>query len=374
MPLANLLRAASAPILLSCALLTRAHADGYVGNAWGNERKYTVFEFTNGGNALKPVPSVHETAWPSAIRTGVGGSIVTVYLSDLFNGRWSRVHRWVSNAGDGYVDGGVVLTANGSEPNGIGPAVTTFDGSLYRIFYLVRGPSGPGLTINLATSSDGINFSRQGVVYTADAEAPGGLSLTYACTDGSTSYLVLHAYSSGFETAKAVIVSAASPDGPYSSPTVVISPSGVTGTISGFAGNNFATLTGPLTIGRHILVKSGAGSAAEPYTPVEISGRLAWFDRALAQSHSNAPWADAISKKVDLSFITRSGGTWTGAVTGYGHFPGVVSEYTARASAPSVTGPWTLGPGHLLQPFFNSGNRSSENPEPIRTNSSCLAE
>lgn len=342
------------------------YAAGFVGNAYGVEGKYQIFEFTAAGHALRPVSGTSEAAWPSAITIG---TTTTVYGSELVSGVWSNIRRWTSVSGAAYTDTGAVFTAGAGEPYGIGPATVTYDGSLYRLFYLIRGSTGPGTSIGLATSTTGTSFTRVGVIYTAGTEAPGGLAVSYACTDDSTSYIVFHGYSTTLTSGTPYLISSTTPSGTYSSPQALLSPSAVGGTVTGTMGNAFASFTGTMTIGHPTVVN---GTKSEVYIPTETIGSTVYFDRPLDASYSATADADFVKSKADVSFIQKlADGTWTGGVTGYGQFSSVTSEYTARITAPSVTGTWTIGSGYLLNPYFNSGEKSTENPEPIRTDSSC---
>lgn len=336
---------------------------GYVGNA-NDGSKYAIFEFTKDGDPLRPVSqgSLDGAAWASPI---VDGSNTRVYGSVLASGVWGSIHRWSSIAGAPYVDDGAVLTANASEPYGIGPGALNFDGTTYRLFYLIRGAGGPGVEIALATSTDGLTFTRQGIVYTCGSEAPGGASLSFACTIGSASYLLIHAYAADLQTASSFIASAASPDGPYTFLCSAVEPSGVSGTATGSAGNNFISFTGNgFTEGVPVVIQA-SDISAQPYIPKEISGNSMWLDRPLECSPNSAPIAQITRNKVDLSYISQlADGTFEGAVTGYGSLP-VLCEYTVKVIAPAITGPWTFAQDYLLKPYFGSGAFSTENPEPI---------
>lgn len=343
------------------------YANGYVGNAFGVEGQYQIFEFTADGHPIRPVSGGKAVAWPSAVRIG---NTVRVYGAELVSGRWQNIRLFSSVSGDSYKDNGVVFSANASEPHGIGPATLSFDGAVYRLYYLIRGVGGPGSQIGLATSGDGKVFARQGVVYSAGFEAAGGLSVSYACTDDNVNYLLVHGYSAGHLTAKSMLASSESADGPFEYVSDTMTPTGANGTISGVSGNAFAQFSGSMTVGLPVVVND---DGAKPYLPTAVHNNTVYLDRPLEKTHTVAPWADFVSNKIDMSFIRKnSDGSWSGAVTGYGSFNGILSEYTAPAKANAVIGPWAIGDGYYLNPYFNSGKLSTENPEPIRTGSSCL--
>ncbi len=343
-----------------------ASADGYVGNAYGVEGRYQIFEFTEEGSPLYQISnSTNHIAWPSAIRLGPQ---TTVYASENISGKWQNIRRWVSIDGVHYSDTGSVFSANGSEPYGIGPATVNYDGSTWRMFYLIRGSAGSGTRVGLATSADGVAFTRSGTVFATGSEAPGGAAVSYACTDGSTSYLLIQAYSADLNTGPSLVVSATSPGGKYSLVGMALPPSSASGTITGSAGNNFARFTGAIRIGVPIVVNDGPA----PYVPTEKSGTVVWLDRPLEKAYSGTAWGEITRSKADMSFIRKTAnGSWEGAVTGYGVFPGVLSEYTNPINASSVTGPYIQGSGYFLKPYFNSGKYSTENPEPIRSDATC---
>ena len=353
-----------ATVLCSCA----AFAEGYVANTYGVEGRYRVFEFTANGHPVRPVSGLSHSnvAWPSAVRIG---NRVHVFASVQVGGKWSEIRRWTSVDGAAYVDDGAVFVAGVAEPHGVGPATVTYDGSVFRIYYLERGISGPGSAIGVARSGDGLSFVRAGTVYTAASSDGGGLSVSYACIDGGMTYLLLHSYSTDLSTASSVIASAQDPDGVFSRGGELLAKSDMHGTVTGQAGNSFAQFSGSLTEGRPIVVRDGNATS---YIVKEIKGATVYFDRPLAQTYASAPFADFMRNKADISFVSKLEDKWIGAVTGYGQFPGLTSEYTSRLSAPEVSGPWVVDGGYFLSPYFNSGRYSTENPEPIRSSASCV--
>ncbi|MDF1607992.1 hypothetical protein PZ897_07385 [Hoeflea sp. YIM 152468] len=357
-------------IIITLALLFwswAALADGYVANTHGVEGRYRVFEFTKVGNPARSVSGAtrNHVAWPSAIRVG---NHVHVFASVLTAGKWSEIRRWTSTGGAAYVDDGAVLISGTAEPNGVGPATVTYDGSVFRIYYLERGVSGPGTSVGLAISSDGLSFTRAGTVYSATSADAGGVSVSYVCTDGDTTHLLLHSYSTDFATASSVIASAQAPDGMFVRGGELLSNSNMHGTISGQAGNSFAQFTGSLATGRVVVVYDGTVS---PYIVAEVTAGTVYFDRPLTASYTNSPFADFIRNKADMSFVSKKDGRWVGAVTGYGQFPSVLSEYTMPIEAGAITGPWVVKSGYFASPYFQSGKIATENPEPIRTTSAC---
>lgn len=341
---------------------------GFVANAYGSSGKYRVFEFTSAGNLVRPVTpmSALDSAWPAAVEHN---GTRHVFVSELVNGTWARIRLYTSLAGGVYADAGVVFEAGSEEPHGVGPTDLTFDGTTWRLFYLIRGDAGPGRSIGLAISNDGVNFARQGVVYTAAREAPGGLSLSYACSEPGRHHLLIHAYSSDLVTASSFLATASSVSGPYTFSATTLTPSAAGGTITGLAGDSFAVFTGTIQPGRPIVVAGPTGVA--PYFVTEVVGSILYLNRPLEMNYREAAFADTFARKVDLSFIRKSGAGWVGAATGYGSLHGLFAEYSGPVYAPSITGPWKHGKGHFLSPYFNEGRISTENPSPVRTNPSC---
>lgn len=353
-------------VLASLTIAGPAFASGYVGNAFGIEGRYQVFEFTDDGRPFRPISGAHAVAWPSGIRVG---EQIFVYGVENVSGKWDRVRLFSSSSGAAYQDQGVVFSADATEPHGIGPATVSYDGAVYRLYYLIRGAAGPGAKIGLATSLDGKTFVRQDTAYVAGTEAAGGLAVSYACSDEGQNYLLIHAYSSDLSTATSIVATAPTPDGPYSYAQTLLQPTNSAGTLTGSAGNAFAQFTGSLTVGRPIVVNDAGASV---YVPVSIHGSTVYLDRPLEKRHIASSWADFVRNKIDMSFIRKDvDGGWSGAVTGYGAFDGVLSEYTSPLTAETVLGQWKLAPGYHLSPYFNSGRYSTENPEPIRETASC---
>lgn len=352
-------------LLTVFALSVPAMAGDFVGNTFGTEGRYQVFEFTDNGMAVKPVSGSRYAAWPSAIRLD---NTKIVFGSENVDGRWTNVRKWVSTGTGPYVDAGVVLAAGPNEPNGIGPATVTYDGGTYRLFYVIRGAQGGVHSIGLAKSTDGTNFVKSGTVFSESSPEVGAVSVSYACSDGRESFLLLHVYNRDLSAAMSLLAVARKPDGPYEKDVMILNQSGVGGSITGIAGNQFGSFTGGMRLGLPVVIN---GSQAAAYIPVQIKGSAVYFDRPLAENAQLTPWAEHFRNKADVSFVARTDSGWIGAVTGYGQFQNVTSEYTSPMSARDVRGPWTVESGFFLQPYFNSGRYSTENPEPIRSSASC---
>jgi hypothetical protein len=348
-----------------CLWASPAFAEAYVANSYGIEGRYQVFTFSAAGVPQRRVSGPHDAAWPSAIRVG---QKIHVFATVRRGNRWSELRRWTSRAGGGFRDEGAVFSAGPDEPHGIGPATVTYDGKLFRAFYLVRGKGGPGERIGLATSVNGRVFRKMGTVFSA-ADPSGGLAVSYACTDGPESYLFLHAYGAGQMVAISAVATSKSPDGPYGGSRPIFRNSGASGALTGPAGKRVASFIGLIEPGRPIVV---LGDGPESYVVKTVVGSVLHLDRPLTRSYQGAPFADLLRSKVDLSFVAKDkNGAWQGAVTGYGQFEGVTSEYSAPIIGRSIIGPWKTTRGYFVSPYFPSGKLSTENPEPIRSGSAC---
>lgn len=342
----------------------QAIAEGYVGNTFGIEGKYRIFEFLPSGQPLKPVTNAETSrAWPSAIKFH---GITRVFASEYSGAKWGSIKLYTSTGGVYSETATVYIADRVSEQYGIGPSTVTYDGNKYRSYYLIRGPNGPGSSIGLAISSDGLTFKKVGVVFRSSSY---DLSLSYVCTNEKTTYLLLQRYNNDHTEAVSIIAASDNLNGPFSYVATVLRPNKSGGTITGSVGNAFASFTGDMRIGEPIVVN---GQAVEYYIPKVVHGTTVYFDRPLDESVQATPYANIISRKPDLSFIRKMDSKWVGAVTGYGQFPNITSEITVPVSAPSLSGPWQIGSGYFLNPYFESGKLTTENPEPIRIDHTCF--
>ena len=161
-------------VTISCLSFHRGSAAlgaPFDGRAWflnglGYNRTYTVSAFGSDGRLLPHASNLtagEHVAWPSAIDDRRS---LKVYASVFDGTLWSQVGLWESPSFDPtqmhFV--GNVKAALPEEPYGIGPTHVGYDptrsgGQPYLMWYLVRGPFGPGYTIRLATSPDGLNHS-----------------------------------------------------------------------------------------------------------------------------------------------------------------------------------------------------------------------
>ncbi|OZI40941.1 hypothetical protein CEG14_04120 [Bordetella genomosp. 1] len=266
---------------------------------------------------------------------------------------------------------GSVFAPNASEPQGIGPAQVFYDGSSARPFkmiYLVRGTP-VGTTLRLADSTDGQNWTRVGDVLTSTEpfEAT-GVSPSWVFQNENGEWVLLyHAYES-LDKAHAAIAYAPSLGTPFANKKIIYSPDGKQHAVSGaLKSSNVATVSGTVLIGQPHVLRANDGSAMEPVIPVKQVGTTVYFDRPLLAAYPSGTMASVLRNKVDPSYVVKEAdGTYMAYFTGYGQFPGVLSEYTARFRSPALTGPWTAAKdGFGFQPWAPDSILSTENPAAV---------
>ena len=241
------------------------------------------------------------------------------------------------------------------------------------MYYLVRGSSGPGPSIGLATSFDGISWTRRGTVISASLpEEAGGLSLAYACQRSNGEYvLVYHGYSSDLEKGVALVATASPPIHIFSGKTIVKSFDNFSTTITATAGANNGTveLGVIVPLGIPLLIN---GQARETVVAKRQDGTQIWFDHPLLNSYAGAMLYSMAKNKVELSYIKeKPDGTWAGIFTLYNP-AALLAEYTTEGTAPSLTGPWDYSKtGLRFLPWPLGTLYSLENPSPLVTSASC---
>lgn len=356
-------------LLWSCT----AQAQEYVINAFGASGRYNLFTASADGwiNNFTPLPhppnSVH-TAWPSGIaRNGITTVYATVYLS-----RWDVVGRW-TRTGSQWTYHGAVLSASSVEPHGIGPTWVGYDdGSMqFLMYYVENGASGVGVAIHLATSPDGIVWTRQGrVIIPGAPNTVGGLTVSYACRDDDGRYLVTyHGYDATLNKGVALIATSSTPSGPFSTAPTLMLGDNWESTAWGRAGNAVISMPSGVSppFGVPLLLPNGEIAVAKKQT-----GSTVFLFWPLRNDITWAPIVSAAKNKVDPSYIRRTASGWDGTWTVYGGIANRTAEYTIKVSAPSATGPWTLArTGVVIKPFFAEGQQSAENPQPIASDMSC---
>lgn len=348
-------------------------AQEYVINAFGASSRYNIFTVGADGwvNSFAPLPappgSVH-TAWPSGIaRNGTTTVYATVYLS-----RWDAVGRW-SRTGSQWTYNGSVFASSSVEPHGIGPTWVGYDTvtSQFLMYYVALNSSQVGATIRLATSSDGIAWTRGGVVVSAGGpQSAGGLSMSYACRDDDGRYLLAyHGYDVSLQKGIALLATAGAPDGPFTTAPTLMRGDGWESTAWGRTGNSILALPAGASVplGIPLLLPGGEVSVAQKQV-----GAIAHLSWPLRQDFSWLPIVSSGKNKVDPSYIKRTDAGWTGIWTLYGGIANRTAEYAVEVTAPSLAGPWTFSrTGLAIIPFFPEWQQSAENPQPIVSDMSC---
>ncbi|XID90712.1 family 43 glycosylhydrolase [Paenibacillaceae bacterium WGS1546] len=100
-----------------------------------------------------------------------------------------------------------------------GVSYESFPGAFYEdgTFYLYTESSANGYSITLATSTDGINFTKQGTLLTATAGTwdSGGIGTPNLVRKGSTYYLFYHGFNTTTNQMYTGVATAPSPSGPF---------------------------------------------------------------------------------------------------------------------------------------------------------------
>jgi hypothetical protein len=348
-------------------------------NGNGTNETYQIFEFTDSGlprsvtPVASPVEPLQHVAWPSAIQVGDERWL----LASGFDGTsWETIYRWVSTDNETFSAEGPWFSADASEPFGIGPAHVMFDPDAeesFIVIYLVRGESGPGSTIAVATSADGQAWTRSGAVISQSLpQEAGGLTMSYACQmqDGDWA-LFYSGYSEDLTHAAALVATGPSLFEPMTRKAVLFEGDDATTSLSANQAENTATVGIALQIGLPHLIIDPAGN--ELVVPIAQDGSRVWFDRPLLFDHQEAVIASMAASKVDPSYAQQQpDGSWRGIVTVYGPQPGVFAEYTTEVSAPALDGEWTFdNTGVRFSPWMASTLYSAENPTPLSQGTSC---
>lgn len=344
----------------------------------GGSGKYRIARFGADGLQNPPTPVIHANnigagisgvAWPSALKVG---EEVWIYASRLGGSGWWDVGLWKSSDdGKTFSLYGATLTPDSTESAGVGPAQVFYDDSSprpFKMIYLVRGTP-VGTKLRLADSADGQTWARVGDVLTASEpfEAIGVSPSWVMKLDSGEWALYYHGYET-FDKAHAVVATAASIGEQFTAKSVIYSPDGRQNPVSdGAKFTNFATVSGTVLLGQPHVLRATDSSTTEPVVPIRQIGTVVYFDRPLMASYTSATLASVIKSKVDPSYVERlADGTYAGFFTGYGQYPGVLSEYTQRFVSPTALGPWTPAKdGFAFQPWSPASLLSTENPTAI---------
>lgn len=374
----RLLGLAAALVAASLCGSMQAGASQWYLNGKGASNNYQIWAFGDDGFPLSldpvilPPSGVTHLAWPSAVREG---SIVRTYVS-AYSGGWNTIRLYTSPDGLSFTDQGVIFSADASEPYGVGPAYVMRDAGgpdPYVLFYLVRGAGGPGNRIAVATSSDGISWTRRGSVISASLpQEADGLSMSYACKTQAGQYvLAYHGYYAGLTKGAALLATAAAPTSSFSGKIIAKLPDEFASVLTATAGQNTATVPAGVAVplGIPLLISD---ASREHVIAKRQDGVRIWLDRPLLSSHSSAALLSVAKAKVDISYVQeKPDGSWAGIATLYGP-AALVAEYTTGVKAQSLNGPWTYdGLGFRFQPWLPSFLYSLENPTPLVSSSSC---
>jgi predicted GH43/DUF377 family glycosyl hydrolase len=353
----------------------------------GNEQKYQVSRFSDDGTVLldsfaiaDPTASVQHYFQPSAvIHNGLTHLYVVGY--EASPPTW-RIHLFTSSDNLRFTHHGVVFNANRDEPHGITQSNVTYDSTRsdpFIMYYVVRGPDGPGRALGVATSEDGYFWTRHGEALVASgSDEAYGISLGYVCRDKRGKWVLWY---NAFDTVdlmhtRGKIAMASDPLGPFGEKTVIVEPDGLTFMLSsGNTGNAYGVLSSAtrLPLGVPMVIEGVTQKTQEVVTPIRQNGIYVHFERPLNFTHRNRPLHSALRNKVLPTYARElPDGTWYGVFTTFGVAPGVNSEYTMEFTAPSLTGPWIASrTGLRFKPWFEQGRFSTENPTPLVTSPCC---
>jgi len=340
--------------------------------------RYTIMRY-EGALAVPPVPVIGSsndggamhTAWPSAFKLPSGTT--RIYASRYFNG-WNDIAVWEATDGLTFSLRGTILTANASEPSGIGPAQVYYDAAApapWKMLYAVRNASGTGSKIDLADSTNGLAWTRRGTVLSVtEPFENAGVSPSWVerAIDG-TWILFYHTYISLTQGA-AAIATAASSGGPFSTKQLIFQPNAIAYTLTN--AKQLATtgiVSGTVRLNEPHLIRHMADGGSQIVLPIKQVGTTVYFDAALLADFStgSTELVHIASNKVDPSYARQfSDGSWRGIFTGYGHWLGVMTEYTFKVEAPTLAGPWTASKGPVaFSPWNLATLKSAENPTPL---------
>ncbi|MCA1396396.1 hypothetical protein [Bradyrhizobium sp. BRP56] len=345
-------------------------------NGLGSSGIYHIWEFGDDGlvssltPALSPPDGVLHLAWPSAIAPDAHTRrlYASAYTTD-----WFELRLWTSTNEGAWIPQGIAFQSDASEPGGIGPAQVVYEPGAaepYMIYYLDRASK----QIKLATSVDGMTFTRHGAVITPSLpEEASGLSISYACRRANGEYVIFyHGYYNNTQNAVALVATADSPHGPFTKKTIIARPDGFASTLSAHRLNATATADVAVPLGIPLLV--GGGTARqEANVAIKQDETTIWFERPFVFDHVSDRLVSVSRNKVELSYAQEQpDGSWRGVFSLYNPDPNVASEYTTEGSARSLTAPWSYArTGFRFKPWYRGGENSTENPTPLLSNDAC---
>ena len=334
--------------------------DIYYLNALDTDNTYRVVESVAGAMnpvvVAAPTPPYAHFAWPAAIKHG---ETTQLYFAGYRSGKWDQA-LMASKTNGAFGQPTAILTADASE-GGIGPMHVAYfqDGSEpYHLYYTHLHSN----KVALATSADGVSFTRKGVVFSAATLQQ--VFLSSAFKHEGKYYLLLHG-TDDRGIGRSYLSSALAPDGPFSSPVEIAAPDGFETTLTATAQQDFGYVPGGISVPIGVpLVTSHAGM---PYAVVAKKqvGNLVYFASPFLTT-VNGPLVSAFATHFsDVRYMPD--GTWRAYATGYRSLP-MLAEYTGEFAADHLTGPWTpVAAGALpFSPDFIGGRRSTENPSRLQ--------
>jgi hypothetical protein len=356
-------------------------------NTYGLSQQYSISRFNDSGHPVPSTPVIRPSrqgfdkvhiAWPSAIRTPDG---IHVYASGFDGQMWKAIGLWTSNDGIVFRRRGPVFAASQNEPHGIGPSHVWYDPAAaepFGLYFLVRGPSGPGQAIAYATSRDGRVWARRGIVLTADRqEEEAGVSMSYACRSRSGEWVFFYQGYPNLNEGVAMVATADRPEGPFDRKAVLMRGDNVSARVRhGRRRENFVVVDDArlLTPGHIYLLhgKSGDLQNSELVEVAQIKDRVVLLTRPLLRGHDEHAMLSMARAKVDPSFARETSRGWEGIFTVYGPAPGIHAEYTMSVRGRSLQSPWEpTRSGVRFSPRAPEHRYSAENPTPLVRGPSC---
>lgn len=347
-------------------------------NAKGASNRYQILRFTADGLAVPPKPVIGphndghaaHVAWPSALQMPNGK--IRLYATRHDDSHWNDVCLWESVNGVDFEFIRPVLGATVDRGRAVARSRVYFVSGSPRPFKMVYADAEHPVAkqINIATSPDGLEWKRDGIVCTAsECWDAAGLSPIFVTQARHGMWVLFY---QAFETLRkghAVMAVGSSPDGPFEQKTVILSPIESSATVSNVRrSSDWATIQGEVRLREPYVLRSEDPPAVEPVVPIARHGDVLYFDRPLCSDFgAEAELRHIGFRKANPSFVWEAPQGWSGYWTGHGQFDSVLSEYTFAASAPRLEGPWTVQPkGIIFSPWSSEGFRSTENPVPIQ--------
>jgi hypothetical protein len=361
---------------------------GYVLNGAGPSGVYSIFRVddlgspTDNARIIDPSGSGFDAShvyWPSAVKVGTD---IYVYATGHDASGNLSLGLWISTNGVTFSRFGQVLAPAGDEGQ-IGMSHVAHDpddkAAPFKVWYTTRytTPPGRGTEVRYATSTDGKSWTRVGTVLTAaESGATDGVSTDYVCKDGDTWRLL---YGAGYDSPlkfRADEATSTTPGGAFTRTGTIFSPGGidvaVTTTLT--AGTRYipvASVSG-IAAGDVLVISDGTQSKVQR---IEVEKVNTTYSAVISTEPVYAVAASQRLRSVYLnkmspSFVYRDANNdLVGHFTGWGQWPGTLSEYTFAVKRSGQT--FVNEGKQLFRPFGPGNFYSFENPSPIRTGVDC---